>query len=243
VQECGRIMEISERVLFSELAQLLHKNTGENTKTVQQKERTLQVVKEGGDEEQKVDALYLLEKEIIKILLLYGNEKVSFVQFLEVEDESGKTSIEKEEYTNQVSQELYVNLQEDEIEFTNTVFKTVYYELIHQINQEEKIQIDRLVHHENQQIANEVTSILMDEEKYELSNWERKEIYLTDIKKILPKLVSDAILNLRRVLIEKKIEEILKEAKSQNATTVDLELITNYIGLKKRLFEKLNRVV
>jgi len=66
---------------------------------------------------------------------------------------------------------------------------------------------------------------------------------VTDIKKILPKLVSDAILNLRRVLIEKKINEIMQEAISQNSTRVDLELITNYTGLKKRLFEKLNRVV
>lgn len=259
VQECARIMEISERVLFSELAQMLNKET-KKTKSSQknvsvdpnepppeyfqeQEQASMALVKGGEVTFQKVDQLDLLEKEIIRILLLYGNEQVDFVQYVEVENEVGKISIEKEEYTNQVSQELYVNLQDDEIEFTNEVFKMVYYELIHQINQEEKIEVEHLVNHENKIVATEVTNILMDEEKYELSDWERKDIYVTNIKKILPKLVSDAILNLRRVLIEKKINEIMQDAISQNSTEVDLELITNYTGLKKRLFEKLNRVV
>ena len=67
----------------------------------------------------------MLEKEIIRILLLYGNEEVAFTQYVEVENENGRISLEAEEYSNQVSQELYVNLQDDEIEFTNTIFKTV----------------------------------------------------------------------------------------------------------------------
>ena len=115
-------------------------------------------------------------------------------------------------------------------------------ELIHQLNQDEKISIDQLVMHQNLEISNLVTNVLMDEEKYSLSNWERKEVFVTGTAKILPKLVSDAILNLRRVLIEEKIKEILEVGKQQN-TTPDLEEITNYTGLKKRLFEKLNRVI
>lgn len=255
VQECSRIMEISERVLFSELAQLLNKETkpkrGQTNVDPNQpppeyfmeQEAAMTAVKGGVVSSEKVDQLDLLEKEIIRILLLYGNEKVDFIQHVEVENENGKISFEEEEYTNQVSQELYVNLQDDEIEFTNTIFKTVYYELIHQMNQQDKIEVERLINHENKQVANEVTNILMDEEKYELSNWERKDIYVTDIKKILPKLVTDAILNLRRVLIEKKIIEIMNEARKGDSATLDLELITNYTALKKRLFEKLNRVV
>jgi DNA primase len=259
VQECARIMDISERVLFSELAQMLNMETKPKSSQrkanvdpnepppeyfqEQDQQASMSLVKGGEVSFEKVDQLDILEKEVIRILLLYGNEQVDFVQYVEVENEEGKVSLEKDEYTNQVSQELYVNLQDDEIEFTNEVFKMVYYELIHQINQEEKIEVEHLVNHENKVVAGEVTNILMDEEKYELSNWESKDIYVTDIKKILPKLVSDAILNLRRVLIEKKINEIMQEAISQNSTSVDLELITNYTGLKKRLFEKLNRVV
>ncbi len=241
IQECARIMEISERVLFSELAQLLKKDQKEATKH-QQKTPSLSVVKDDVAALPKVNSLEILEKEIIRILLLYGNEEVDFVDWIEKEDENGKIILEKEIYTHQVAKELYLNLQEDEMEFANETFKKIYFELIHQLNQNEKIMIEQLVHHVDKEIANEVTGILMDEEKYSLSRWESKEIFVSTTEKILPKLVSDAILNLRRVLIEHKINGILTDIKIHNAIP-DLEEINNYTGLKTRLFDKLNRVV
>ncbi len=256
VQECARIMDISERVLFSELAQLiskgLSKSNSKKSSSSQdpnqpppeyfQEQAGMMPVKGGGKRHQKIDQLNILEKEIIRILLLYGNEVVDFVNWVDGVDEKGRPIMEKEEYQNTVSNELYLNLQEDEIEFTDEVFKLTYYELIHQLNQEEKISIDQLIMHENQSISNLVTNILMDEEKYSLSDWERKEVFVTETNKILPKLVSDAVLNLRRVLIEEKIKEILKVVQEENVD-LDLEEITNYTGLKTRLFEKLNRVI
>ncbi|MFL0063236.1 DNA primase [Tenacibaculum maritimum] len=260
VQECARIMDISERVLFSELAQLLNKSTtgnrprrnregGEESHKASsmhvqgQDKNPMELVKgRKGKQQQEVDQLNILEKEIIRILLLYGNEEVEFIDWIEVEDERGRIKLEKEEYVNTVSKELYLHLQDDEIEFTNEIFKEIYYELIHQLNQREKISIDQLINHQNSEVANLVTSILMDEEKYILSDWERKEIYVTQVEKILPKLVTDAILNIRRVLIESKIKEILQDIQTQKILP-DLEEINNYTSLKRRLFEKLNRVV
>ena len=243
VQECARIMEISERVLFSELAQMLKKGNEEAQKTAQKRESSFQVVKEKERKELKTDTLYLLEKEIIRILLLFGNEEVSFTNIIQTEDEHGKIIEEIDKYTSPVFKELYLNLQDDEIEFTNSIFQLVYYELINQISQNEKIDISQLINHENKEIANEVTGILMDEEKYTLSEWQRKNIFVTETISILPKLVTDAILNLRRILIERKIIEIMKDAQNDNSESLDLELISNYTGLKKRLFEKLNRVI
>jgi len=222
---------------------MLKKAGIETAKSEQKKVASFQVLKEEATPMPKTDTLYLLEKEIIRILLLFGNEEVSFTNTHEVEDEHGKIIEEQEKYVSAISKELYLNLQEDEIEFTNDIFKVVYYELINQISQQEKIEIDSLINHENKEIANEVTSILMDEEKYTLSDWSRKDIFVTETKKILPKLVTDAVLNLRRILIEKKIKEIMQEAHNQDSISLDLELISNYTGLKKRLFEKLNRVV
>lgn len=239
VQECARIMDISERVLFSELAQLLNKDAKETAKH-QRTQPVLTPVQEV--KKPKVDSLLLLEKEIIRILLLYGNEEIDFVNWVDAEDKKGQPILEKEEYTNTVSNELYLNLQDDEIEFTNQTFKEVYHELIHQLNQDEKISIDKLVSHQNPNISSLVTDILMNEERYSLSDWKRKEIFVTETRKVLPKLVSDAMLNLRRVLIEKKINGILHEIKNEQITP-DLEEIKNYTELKKKLFDKLNRVV
>lgn len=243
VQECARIMEISERVLFSELAQLISKTNKEEAKKHFEKQQSFEVVKRQKEQLEEVDSLYLLEKEIIRILLLYGNDEADFVDWIELEDEEGNISLEKERYTNQISKELYLNLQDDEIEFTNPIFKSIYYEIIHQLNQADKVKTDHFVNHENVEITSMVTEILMEDEKYALSDWERKNIFVTEAKEVLPKLVTDSILNLRRVLIDRKIKELIKDTEEQQSENIDLELINNYIGLKKKLYEKLLRVV
>ncbi|QTD38720.1 DNA primase [Polaribacter batillariae] len=265
VQECARIMDISERVLFSELAQILKKNIQEKNKAakkqsysqqdpnepppeyfLEQEQAQMGVVR-GKISSEKIDQLSILEKEIIRILLLYGNEEAEFIEEVETEDEEGKVTISNRKYDNNVSAEIYVHLQEDEIEFTNSVFQEIYIEIIHQLNQFEKVEIDALVNHKNPEISSTVTSILMDEEKYLLSNWESKNIEVKREVEVLPKLVIDAVFNLRRILIGKKIEELMKNATqntdNQPSVTVDLEIIKSYTGLKIRLFEKLNRVV
>ena len=243
VQECSRIMEISERVLFSELAQLISKNTKDFNKNQQKDKQSFEVVKKQTEQLKEVDSLFILEREIIRSLLLFGNQETDFVDFIEVEDEEGVMHLEKEKYTNQVSKELYLNLQDDEIEFSNEIFQSIYYEMIHQLNQEDKIEMEAFINHPNTNISSIVTSILMDDEKYTLSDWERKNIFVTDSEEVLSKLVTDAILNLRRILIDKKIQQLINPKEGASVENTDLEMIQNYTELKKRLYSKLMRVV
>lgn len=243
VQECSRIMDISERVLFSELAQLVSKKTKEFTQAQQSQRKSFDLVKKKETQIEEIDSLFILEKEIIRILLLFGNKETDFVDFIEVEDQEGNITLEEEKYSNQVSKELYLNLQDDEIEFSNSVFQKIYYEMIHQINQQERIEMDSFINHQDHEIASMVTSILMDDERYQLSDWERKNIFVTESEEVLSKLVTDAILNLRRVLIDLKIKNLIHPDNLSKITPSDLEMVQNYTGLKKRLYSKLMRVV
>ncbi|MFT5959063.1 MAG: DNA primase [Polaribacter sp.] len=258
VQECARIMDISERVLFSELAQIIAKGVQEKNKVsrqqnsgqqdpneppaeyfLAQEQAQMGVVKGGVVSLEKIDEISKFEREIIKILLLHGNEETEFVEEIENEDEEGKLILTARKYNNNVSAEIYVHLQDDEMEFTNTIFQEIYAEIIHQLNQSKKLEIDALVNHKNTDISGTVTSILMDEEKYQLSDWEGQKIEVKMAS--LSKQVNDVVFNLRRVLIGKKIEELIKEANEEVA--IDLETIKGYTGLKISLFEKLNRIV
>ena len=83
----------------------------------------------------------------------------------------------------------------------------------------------------------------MDDEKYTLSDWKRKNIFVTESVEVLSKLVTDAILNLRRILIDKKIQQLIQPNEALDDKNIDLEMIQNYIELKKRLYNKLMRVV
>ena len=265
IQECARVMDISERVLFSELAQILKKESTKRTNKPsnrttnpnvdpnepppeyfqEQEQAQMGLVKGGVVSTQKIDQLSILENEIIKILLLYGNEEVEFIEEVINVDEEGREKIALRKYENTVSAEIYVHLHEDEIEFSNTLFQEIYNEIIHQLNQLEKLDIDDLINHKNSEISTIVTSILMEKENpnRQLSNWEGQNIEVKSVLEVLAKDVNDVVYNLRRVLIGEKIEELIRNATEQPDVTVDLETIKNYTNLKMRLFEKLNRVV
>ncbi len=242
IQECSRIMDISENVLFSELAQLDKKEGREASRRPIQ-ERPLAPVLEKTDQFKKIDELKKYEREIIKILLLYGNNEVEFENFVEGEevDDNEIKPLKKELFLNLVSNEIYLNLQEDEVEFTDEIFKQIYYEIIHQLNQSKSISVDTFVNHPNEEISNLVTNILMDDEKHILSDWGRKEISVKQGEDVLLKAVLDVIFNLRRVLIGKKIESFQLESKINSLDLV--EEANNYNKLKVLISNKLGRVV
>lgn len=249
LQECARIMNISESVLFNELSQILKRENRDRREQSVQKTPFTGVVKEDKKVE-KIDQLFQMEKKIIEILLLYGNEQVDFIDFTAEIDDDGKKRIVKTNYTNEVCKEIYMHLQEDEIEFTDPVFLKIYYEMIHLLNQDQGINADLFTNHEDQDIAATVTDILMDEERYVLSGWEKHDIFVKNKESYLPKLVMDVLYNLRRLLIAQKIHALktnLQSSEEEDVTPQNnqdtLESIRDYTALKQLLFEKLNRVI
>ena len=245
IQECSRIMDISENVLFSELAQIDKKEEREASNRPIQ-ERPLEPVLQKTPQFEKVNELQKYEHEIIKILLLYGNNEVEFVDFVsgeEAEDPEFQP-IKKVKFNNVVSKEIYLNLHDDEVEFTDDTFKNIYYEIIYQLNQDEIISVDKLVNHDNTEVANLVTTILMEDERYVLSNWERKDIYIPSKISDLSKMVLDAIYNMRRILIQEKINSLsFINYENEETRQQEIELVMNYINLRRLLADRLMRVV
>jgi DNA primase len=242
VQECASIMQISEKVLFGELAQIRTKNEREDTRHSQQC-KSLQIVQTDEPKLIKVNQLNILEKHLIEILLLYGNSETEFIDFVEEENEEGEFHLVKHKFTNTVSKEIYLHLQDDEMEFSNTTFKSIYYDIIHQLNQDERISIEKLVNHEDPNISMTVSDLLMNDERYLLSDWVGKNIYVKSKERQLPELVMKAIYNIRRVLIEEKILEIKNQILESENRREDLELVKNYTSLKQLIYDKLDRVV
>ncbi len=239
IKDCSRILDISEQVLYSELAQISSKKQREASQKRPQNLPPFEGLKPVQVPQEEINQLSILEKEIIRILLVYGNEDIDFTEEVMETDDNGKEKLVKRRYKNLVSEEIYLHLHEDEIEFSNPIFQEIYAELIHQLNQSKQIDFKKLLNHSNPEVVNKVTSIVMDEEKYQLSNWESKNIYVSEAVEILPKLVMDAVFNLRRVLISEKVGELMQ---SENPE-IDLEIVKGYIELKKKLYQKLNRVV
>jgi DNA primase len=246
IKECSRIMDISEEVLFNTLAQLLQKERRDAAKRAPQPPlETMGVVPSEKQSVQKVDVQFELERKIIELLLLYGTEEEEFEDLILETTESGEIAFTPEKIQTRVFEKIYLDLQDDEIEFMNDDFRELYYEIINTLNQKQDLKIDNLVNQLQPAKAETVTHILMEEEKYYLHNWERKEIYVKEKKHAISQVVSETILNLRRHLVSSKIEELakspVKNGEYEDKTV--LENISDYTILRDVLSEKLRRVL
>ena len=243
IQECAKIMTISEAVLYSTLAQIEKKERLDASKKPKQEQKAFAVVKNDTAVE-KVDVQFVLEQKIIEMLLLYGNNEESFEDLVLKENEKGDLELEPESITAKVYEKIFLDLQDDEIELANERFREIYSKLIAGLNAEEEFSINNFLSDLDQETVSQVSSILMEEEKYTLHNWEGKDIYPKDKSKGVSQLVSETILTLRCFLIKKRMLELqqkTEDVKEDNRET--LEEIMNYLNLNKLLNQKLNRVL
>lgn len=245
MKECSRIMDISEEVLFNTLAQILQKEKRDSYKKTSTGSKPMEVISQQKQPIKKVDIQFELERKIIELLLLYGSVEEDFEDLLLEASEDGDIAFKPEISKAKVFEKIYLDLQEDEIEFANDDFKELYYEIINTLNQKQELQLDAFVNQLQPEKATAITHILMEDEKYQLHGWDSKDIYVKDKIVGISQVVSETILNLRRHLVTKKITELSEEIKTQEVEQKEnsLQDIVDYITLKKVLSEKLNRVL
>ena len=246
IQECSRIMDISEQVLVSTLAQLVQKDISDIGKKQKQEQKAFEVVKnETPVQVQKIDILYGLERKIIEILLLYGNKTEEFEDVLLKTNEAGEIEnvIEKKEY--KVFQRIYLSLQEDEVELANPLFRDIYNNLINYFHQNENFSIEQYLMHLHPDFAQEVTDILMADEKVVLHNWEGQNIFPKTKDKTISQYVSETILTLRWYLVDRIIEEIKSSISSEpDSDNIEpLSMAMDYSKLINSFSKKLGRVM
>ncbi|MEZ2415340.1 DNA primase [Muriicola sp. E247] len=243
VQQCAAMMNISEEVLFNTLAQISRKENTEAKKQERQQQKAFEVVREH-PKEAKVDVQFELERKIIEILLLYGKEQQQFEDLVLKENEEGELVLEPEQVEAKVYEKIYLDLQEDEIELTHDQFKIIYYKLMESLNEKDDFQLSAFLNDLDQELVNNISSILMEEEKYNLHNWERKDIYPKEKSGTIAQLVSETILTLRCYLIKKRIYSLQQNTEEESEDNNEvLEEIVNYLQLNKLLNNKLNRVL
>jgi DNA primase len=276
IQECARIMEISEQVLVSTLAQLIQKDIAEANKKQKQEHKPFEVVRNqnskntgfsGGDPEdprtgppddypgepgyyqetsaEKVDILYGFERKIIEILLLYGSVTENFEDVFFKADEEGnlKEVTEKRQY--KVYEKVYLSLQEDEVELSNELFQSIYKNVIDFYNQNETFSLDKYLMHLQPEFAQEVTNILMEDEKVVIHNWEGQNIFPKHKNVTIEQNVSDTIFSLRWFLVSKLISDLKNSllADPQEDNTEVLSMVIDYSKLLNNFSKKLGRVV
>ena len=235
IRHCSEIMNISEQTLFNVLSQI----SGIKIQTKKFQSPVFNV----SPQQNTVDQVYELEKKIIEILILYGDKKVVFDEIKISKSEEGDVVYKNVKIESQVFEKVFLDLQSDEIEFANPEFKELYRLIIRNF-QSSNFDISSILNSIDGELSNLVTTIIMKDDIYQLHKWKSKNVYVKDKNKSISQLVTETILTLRTLLINRKVNELSKtNSDSENLDQNLLEEIVNYYQLKNFLSKKLNRVI
>lgn len=246
IQECSRLMDISEQVLASALAQMVQKNRAEAAKKPQAERQGLEVVKSEPDAPaEKVDILYELERKIIAILLLYGDRTADFEDTFLRLNEEGETEEVRETTTCKIYERIYLSLQEDEVELANPDFRAIYNDLIAYFHANDTFSTEHYLARLDTALSPMVTDILMEDERMQLHNWEAKQILVKQKTDTIGQYVTETIFTLRWYLVDRIIDELKKEIvpdpEADNSET--LSMVMDYYRLINTFSTRLGRVM
>ncbi|MFD1079758.1 hypothetical protein, partial [Longispora fulva] len=191
----------------------------------------------------KVNEQYELEKTIISLLLLYGSIEEEFEELVVKIDDKGEMKLEPEINRAKVYEKIYLDLQEDEMKFANPNFKEVYDRIIRKFTAEGELVQESFLNEIPVETAAAITDILMEDDRYALSNWEGKEIFVRSKEDRVGQMVQETILNLRRFLVKEKVKDLSKklpDSSSEESQEI-LQEIMDYDQLRKKISEKLMR--
>lgn len=246
VRECATIMDISEQVLFSTLAQILKKDFYEGQKVERKQKAAMQVVQTPEEAQKRtVNRLEILEHDLIKNLLLYGNRECVFTDTILVEEEDGTLKEEQVQQTLKIYEKIFLELQEDEIKLANPDFKQIYELLMGKLSENPNYDVNRIANELPIELSEKVSGMLLDDENNQLHDWSKRDIVPKAKDAHLETIVGDIILNIRSLLVHHLIQSLTQQMAQANEEEKKelLENVMNYIQLQKLLAKRLNIVV
>ncbi|MEI6683305.1 MAG: DNA primase [Bacteroidota bacterium] len=210
VRECSALMAISEQVLMSELNKILRAKL---KKESPEADKDLEVI-----QPEKIPAEYQIdtdpdsaeyqEKEIIRLLLLYGQDIIRIKL----------NSTDEEEVPVQVADYVLNDLIHDEMGFENAVYKVIFDEYIKGSEADTIPDRNWFLAHSNQEISQTAVNIVFT--PYELShNWLKNNIMITTEETRLHMHVMLAL----HAFKSKKIDKMMSEAQKKLAVATTAE--------------------
>ncbi len=207
IKECSRMLDMPELTLTNELNKLLRakfkKSLGPEGDALP--EENIVATKQEEPIEEQLPIGYYQERELIKLLIMYGKTMITD----ERKDENG----EKVTELVSVAQLIIDSLKNDKFFFSDPVNAKIF-NLIDKAIDEDNIPDDQFfVTNEDFDISELAANLLST--PYKLDNWESKGIHVKTEDDLLKKQVLAALYRYKDIILQdrcRKIEESIKEA-------------------------------
>lgn len=238
IKECSVLLNMPEQTLTNELNKILRaklkKSLGVEGNAIPEPDIT--VPKQEEPVEEQLPAGYYQERELVKLLLMYGQETIVD----EREDENGEKVYEKVS----VAQLIIDDLKMDGFVFTNTVNRKIF-NIFDQAIDEGYIPDDQFfVSHEDEAIALLAADLLST--PYKLDNWAKHQIFVKREEDVLKATVLSTIYRYKDLIIDerrKTVEEALKKASDADDQLILLKQKKDLDDIRKQINKELGIVI
>ena len=215
VKECSRLLDMPEQTLTNELNKILRaklkKSLGVEGETLPEPETTSP--KQEETIEDQLPAGYYQERELVKLLLMYGQETIVDMR----EDEEGEKVYEQVS----VAQMIIDDLKMDGFLFTDPVNRKIFNIFDHALD-EGRIPDDQFfVTNEDEAIGQLAADLLSS--PYRLDDWARHQIYVKREEDTLRPTVLSTLYRYKDLMVDERRKAVEEELKT--ATDPDDQLI------------------
>ena len=233
VRESAHQMEMDERAVLSELNKILRKRISQKTGASEEEAVQLEPPPElfAPEQDEAFDKLNTewQEKEIIRQLLLFGEENIQ----IDYKDEAGKA----QKMETKVASFIISDITNDGITFSNPLYQKIFEAGSKILDQLRELDYRKLTNHPDNDITTAVIDLIAT--KYTFSpNWEKRQIRLALENEILDQHIPHCLLSFKA----KRVRQIMKEIeeKIKNASTLEEQL--DLMGLYKNVQNAANQI-
>lgn len=228
IRECSKIFDIDERLLYSEIAKHRRNKFDQKIKQSDVKPSLSAASTIQYQNIKQADEKYNAEKEIIRLILLYGDHLIT------LRDEH------KQEQEIKVGTFLTNEIKHDELDFHHPVLNQIYSEILKIIQNDPGSLEHYFITHPDEMIGKTVVDMITS--AHDLSKiWKKFETYFETEEMRLAEIVPEALLSFKNEKVMRLIKETqneLRHAQLQSDQERIQSLQTKFIvlnNLKKNL--------
>jgi DNA primase len=225
VKECSSLMTISEQVLMNELNKILRAKIKRNSPETDSELEVIQPEQITSEPQFAIDfdSAEYQEKEIIRLLLLYGHETIPIK--LNPDDET--------EVPVGIADYVVHDISHDEMSFENELYKSVYEEYVTGIENDALPDHTQFLSHSNPEISSLAVDLLFT--PYDLSeNWLKNNIMITTEKTRLQMHVMLSLLAFKARKLDKMMAETRKKINTASSPEEQNALLKTFHEQKKQ---------
>ena len=256
IKKAAKTFDLDQRNLFDALAQEVSKN--QRFKSREFATPKLKAVEPRPKQQDEIkwqqsDTLKKSLEELLEDLVLYASREVAFDEIVET-NEKGRYALSKQK--SKVYEKIESIFQEENLYYENSLDQQLFELLIHQCKRKGKLdeQFLKSLGSENPDLTTRLSNFQMKYEAYPLSRWEQFNITVPTIDQGADEKINDDLLNLKKLMVEQKIDALEKKIKQLDKTSrvgafqskEGIELlrqIVEYNDIKTLISNKLERIV